>query len=170
MNPGELAAGDGQIPGRGRPPREEERVELVPEILDGHVHCYQRSQLSRLVADIQYTGARQFCALVTDRNDVGGEWQWANALQLKRSMPDRAFVFGGLNFQSTVPLAATMKAAVRAAIRLLTARTRSAAMATRPNPDSMGATRAAPGQWAVAASVNQRRQYHSGPCVPMKSR
>lgn len=71
------------------------------DILDGHVHCYQRERLDHLVNDITYTGARQFCALVTDRNDCerAGS-QWANALSLKRAMPQRAFVFGGLDFRA----------------------------------------------------------------------
>jgi predicted TIM-barrel fold metal-dependent hydrolase len=72
------------------------------DILDGHVHCYRRAQLGQLIADVCYTGAWQFCALVTDRNDDDDDpdSQWANALWLKRTLPDRAFVFGGLDFRT----------------------------------------------------------------------
>jgi len=73
------------------------------DIIDGHLHCYERSQLPKLLADVRYTGARQFCALVTDRTS-DAEQQWPNALWLKREHPDRAFVFGGIDFrQGAVP-------------------------------------------------------------------
>ncbi|MGB7160950.1 MAG: amidohydrolase family protein [Tepidisphaeraceae bacterium] len=72
------------------------------DILDGHVHCYRRAHLERLVADIRYTGARQFCALVTDRMEGEGAAQWDNALLLKRRYPNDAFVFGALDFHSIV--------------------------------------------------------------------
>ncbi len=71
------------------------------DIIDGHVHCYDRAQLDRLIADIRYTGAKQFCALVTRRDDATG--QGDNALHLKQTMPDEAFVFGGLDFTSGIP-------------------------------------------------------------------
>ena len=67
------------------------------DIIDGHVHCFQRDRLDRLVEDIRYTGAMQFCALVVDRND--GDGQWNNALWLKQQMPENVFAFGGLDFQ-----------------------------------------------------------------------
>lgn len=72
------------------------------DILDGHVHCYERAQLEQLIADIRYTGARQFCALVTDRMNSDGGAQWDNALLLKRQYPNDAFVFGALDFHSIV--------------------------------------------------------------------
>ena len=69
------------------------------DIIDGHVHCFQRDQLLRLIDDIRYTGAKQFCALVIDRND--DDEQWNNALWLKQQMPEKVFVFGGLDFSRT---------------------------------------------------------------------
>jgi predicted TIM-barrel fold metal-dependent hydrolase len=66
------------------------------DIIDGHVHCFQRDRLEKLADDIHYTGAKQFCALVIDRND--GQEQWNNALWLKQQMPEKVFVFGGLDF------------------------------------------------------------------------
>jgi predicted TIM-barrel fold metal-dependent hydrolase len=71
------------------------------DIIDGHVHCFRRDQLDKLVADIRYTGARQFCTLVTDR-DKAPE-QWGNAVALKRKFPTRSFLFGGLHFTNGVP-------------------------------------------------------------------
>ena len=68
-------------------------------IIDGHVHCFLREHLDRLVADIRYTGARQFCVLVTSRGD--GSQQWDNALHLKQEFPDEVFLFGGLDFGDT---------------------------------------------------------------------
>jgi hypothetical protein len=73
------------------------------DIIDGHVHCYHRRQLDPLVADIRFTGARQFCALVTDRMEgVASAEQWENAVLLKRTYPRHAFVFGGLDIRSIV--------------------------------------------------------------------
>ena len=73
------------------------------DIIDGHVHCYQRKQLDPLVADIRYTGARQFCALVTDRMEgVASAEQWDNAVLLKRTYPRHAFVFGALDIRAIV--------------------------------------------------------------------
>src|SRR6185369_3531698 len=66
------------------------------DIIDGHVHCFLRHQVDKLVDDVRYTGARRFCALVIARND--GSQQWDNALDLKRRLPDEAIVFGGLDF------------------------------------------------------------------------
>lgn len=72
------------------------------DIIDGHVHCYERGQLARLIADIRYTGARQFCVLVTDRMNGEGSAQWDNAMLLKRAYPRNAFVFGALDFRAVV--------------------------------------------------------------------
>ena len=69
-------------------------------IIDGHVHCYLREQLDRLVDDIRYTGARQFCVLVVRRDQSP---EWANALRLKRQSPGDVFLFGGLDLSSGVP-------------------------------------------------------------------
>jgi predicted TIM-barrel fold metal-dependent hydrolase len=70
------------------------------DIIDGHVHCYERHRTDQLLSDIRYTGARQFNALVTGR----GRWdphgrQLDNAFELKRLYPEQAFVFGGLDFR-----------------------------------------------------------------------
>ena len=69
------------------------------DIIDGHVHCFLREHLDRLVADIRYTGAKRFCVLVTSRGD--GSAQWDNALQLKQQFPDKVFLFGGLDFSES---------------------------------------------------------------------
>jgi predicted TIM-barrel fold metal-dependent hydrolase len=68
------------------------------DIIDGHVHCFQRDALDRLLEDLRYTGARQFCFLVTSRDDGGDPGgQWDNAWLLKRRLPEQAFLFGGLS-------------------------------------------------------------------------
>jgi predicted TIM-barrel fold metal-dependent hydrolase len=73
------------------------------DILDGHVHPYQRDQLDQLIADIRYTGARQFCMLITDRMEgVGSDEQWDNAVLLKRTYPSDAFLLGGLDISAIV--------------------------------------------------------------------
>ena len=70
------------------------------DIIDGHVHCYGRATLPQLVDDIRYTGARQFCVLVTDRMEgVSAGEQWDNAVLLKRTHPDDVFLFGGLDIR-----------------------------------------------------------------------
>ena len=69
-------------------------------IIDGHVHTYVRDRLDQLIADIRYTGAKQFCCLVTARDTTG---QWENALALKRRMPKDVFLLGGFDFQSGEP-------------------------------------------------------------------
>jgi len=71
------------------------------DIIDAHVHCFQRERLEQLVADIRYTGAKQFCTQVIAQND--GTDQWDNALHLKRQLPTEAFLFGGLDYHSAVP-------------------------------------------------------------------
>jgi predicted TIM-barrel fold metal-dependent hydrolase len=71
------------------------------DILDGHVHCYLRQRWPDTLASLRYTGARQFALLDTGNDDDGGDphrQQLANALSVKREMPDEAFVFGGLDF------------------------------------------------------------------------
>jgi predicted TIM-barrel fold metal-dependent hydrolase len=71
------------------------------DIIDGHVHCYGRATLPQLVDDIRYTGARQFCVLVTDRMEgVSSGEQWENAVLLKRTHPNDVFLFGGLDIHS----------------------------------------------------------------------
>jgi predicted TIM-barrel fold metal-dependent hydrolase len=69
-------------------------------IIDGHVHTYVHNWLDKLVGDIRYTGAKQFCCLVTARDSTG---QWENALELKRRMPNDVFLLGGFDFQSGEP-------------------------------------------------------------------
>ena len=75
------------------------RTEL--DILDGHVHCYDAALWPQTLASLRYTGARQFALLDTGNDDDDGDperQQLANALRVKRDMPDEAFVFGGLDF------------------------------------------------------------------------
>ena len=71
------------------------------DILDGHVHCYDAALWPQTLASLRYTGAGQFALLDTGNDDDGGDperQQLANALRVKRDMPDEAFVFGGLDF------------------------------------------------------------------------
>jgi len=69
------------------------------DILDGHVHCFQRERWGDLLRTLRYTGARQF-ALLDTGNDGGDpqRQQLDNALRAKRELPDDVYVFGGLNF------------------------------------------------------------------------
>ena len=72
------------------------------DILDGHVHCFDRALWPATLQSLRYTGARQF-ALLDIGNDDGGidpeRQQLVNALCVKREMPDQAFVLAGLDFR-----------------------------------------------------------------------
>jgi hypothetical protein len=77
------------------------------DILDGHVHCFDRERWPATLASLRYTGARQFALLDIGTDDDGGDperQQLANALRAKREMPDQAFVFGGLDFRDLAHL------------------------------------------------------------------
>jgi predicted TIM-barrel fold metal-dependent hydrolase len=69
------------------------------DILDGHVHCFQRERWADLLRTLRYTGTGQF-ALLDIGNDGGDpqRQQLNNAIRAKRDMPNEAFVFGGLDF------------------------------------------------------------------------
>jgi hypothetical protein len=68
-------------------------------IVDGHVHFESARHHDRLLADMQCTGVDQFCVLVLDRVEGSPEsFKQAEAIWLKLQHPDRAFVFGALDF------------------------------------------------------------------------
>ena len=68
-------------------------------IIDGHVHVFLADRWEETLDCLRYTGASQFALL-----DIGSDGrdperaQLANALRVKRAMPDQAFVFAGLDF------------------------------------------------------------------------
>lgn len=68
-------------------------------VVDGHIHFDSVRRHQRLIADMDRTGAEQFCALVIERFDASpGVFKQAEAIWLKLREPRRAFVFGGLDY------------------------------------------------------------------------
>jgi predicted TIM-barrel fold metal-dependent hydrolase len=68
-------------------------------VVDGHIHFDSMRHYDRLMADMKRTGADQFCVLVLDQ--VAGcleSFKQAEGIWLKLQQPERAFVFGALDF------------------------------------------------------------------------
>ncbi len=67
-------------------------------LIDGHIHVAGRDHYEKLLADLKYTGARQFAIQVVGQNSHDAEGRvFRCALELKQRMPDQVFVFGGLD-------------------------------------------------------------------------
>lgn len=67
--------------------------------VDAHVHFDGLRHYPQLIADLDRTGADQFCVLVVERYDASPDgFKQAEAVWLKLREPYRAFVFGGLDF------------------------------------------------------------------------
>jgi hypothetical protein len=67
--------------------------------VDAHVHFDSVRHHTRLMADMDRTGAGQFCVLVVERfDDSPRGFKQAEAIWLKLREPTRAFLFGGLDY------------------------------------------------------------------------
>jgi hypothetical protein len=67
--------------------------------VDAHVHFDAIRHRRRLLSDMERTGADQFCVLVIERFDATPHaFKQADAIWLKLREPDRAFVFGGIDY------------------------------------------------------------------------
>jgi hypothetical protein len=67
--------------------------------VDAHVHFDAIEHYPRLMSDMEQTGADQFCVLVIERFDASPRgFKQAEAVWLKLREPQRAFVFGGIDY------------------------------------------------------------------------
>jgi Amidohydrolase len=67
--------------------------------VDAHIHFDSVRHYSRLMSDMRRTGANQFCVLVIERFDRSPRgFKQAEAIWLKLQEPERAFVFGGIDY------------------------------------------------------------------------
>src|ERR1700754_358430 len=67
--------------------------------VDAHIHFDSVRHYSRLMSDMRRTGADQFCVLVIERFDRSPRgFKQAEAIWLKLREPERAFVFGGIDY------------------------------------------------------------------------
>lgn len=68
-------------------------------LVDAHIHFDSIRHYTRLLSDMDRTGAEQFCVLVIERFDgAHGAFKQAEAIWLKWREPHRAFVFGGIDY------------------------------------------------------------------------
>ncbi len=67
--------------------------------IDAHVHFDSIRHRERLLSDMDHTGADQFCVLVIERFDATPHaFKQADAIWLKLREPEKAFVFGGIDY------------------------------------------------------------------------
>jgi hypothetical protein len=70
------------------------------DIIDAHVHCYDRATFPKLLDDLRYTGIKRFNVLVTGRlRPRAQDVQMENAFHLKSQDPKNVWVFGGLDYR-----------------------------------------------------------------------
>jgi predicted TIM-barrel fold metal-dependent hydrolase len=68
-------------------------------LVDAHTHFDSTRHHPRLISDMKRMGAEQFCVLVIEQFDSSPSgFKQAEAIWLKLREPDRAFVFGGLDY------------------------------------------------------------------------
>jgi hypothetical protein len=68
-------------------------------LIDGHIHFDSVHNYEKLMADMKRFGAEQFCILVIERiNSDSNSFRQAEGIWLKLQEPDRAFLFGGLDY------------------------------------------------------------------------
>ncbi len=68
-------------------------------IIDNHTHFDSLEVYQRYLSDMDGAGIDQFCILVIGRDHAAPDaFKQAHALWLKHRHPDRAYVFGGLDF------------------------------------------------------------------------
>lgn len=72
---------------------------FADSIIDGHIHVSSRDHYGRLLDDLAHTGASRFAIQVVGRSVHDPEGHcFRYALELKQRIPDRVFIFGGLDF------------------------------------------------------------------------